>query len=164
MFFLVNGLKLLRLFIPIGLFWRNRKNNVYPLAKYAPVIFNQEVSGKTFTVFQTLEMIDFKLGLCPNNIDLLIKEHGLFIAHTYFSAPMNYHQGKLFGKVGEIDTQVEKNFAYLSQKIKSQAIWNPTLTELIDYLKHFENVIFDCDAEGNLIVLNQDNLITRKVR
>ncbi|WP_191859171.1 hypothetical protein [Hanstruepera ponticola] len=164
LFFLLNGLKLIRLFIPIGLFWNTRKHNIYPLAKYSPVIFDHDVSGKTFTVFQTLEMIDFKLGLCPNNLDLLIKEHGLFIAHTYFSAPMNYHQGKLFGKVGEIDAQVEKNFSYLSQKIKSQAIWNPTLTELIGYLKQFESVKFDCDAEGNLIVLNQDDLITRKVR
>ena len=161
---LTNGLRLVRLFIPIGLFWYNRKNNVYPLAKYAPVIFDHEISGKTFTVFQTLEMIDFKLGLCPNNLDLLIKEHGLFIAHTYFSAPMNYHQGKLFGKVGEIDAQVEKNFAYLSQKIKSQAIWNPTLTELISYLNQFRTVWFDCDSEGIISVHESDSLITRKVR
>ncbi|PNQ72089.1 hypothetical protein C1T31_13365 [Hanstruepera neustonica] len=158
-----NGLKVIRLFIPILFFWQKRKHSIYPLAKFSPVIFKHDITGKSFTVFQTLEMIDFKLGLCQNNLDLLIAERGLFIAHTYFSAPMNYHQGKLFGKVDEIDAQVEKNFDYLSQKIRSKEIWNPTLTELIHYLRQMETIVFDCDSEGQLIVHHQNQLKTRKV-
>lgn len=159
----INGLKLIRLFVPIALFWSTRKKSVYPLAKYAPLIFEHTISGKTFTIFQTLEMIDFKLGLCQDNLDLLIDESGLFIAHTYFSAPMNYHRGKLFGKIEEIDAQVEKNFAYLSQKINSKEIWNPTLVELIDYLKQFDEIMFDCDARGKIIAEHQNKLEIRKV-
>ncbi len=159
----VNVLKLIRLFIPIALFWHKRKHTIYPLAKYSPVIFSHDITGIPFTIFQTLEMIDFKLGLCQKNLDLLIAERGLFIAHTYFSAPMNYHQGKLFGKIGEIDAQVDKNFAYLSQKIQLKEIWNPTLTELIHYLKQIETIVFDCDSSGQLIVHHQNQLKIRQV-
>ena len=61
--------KLLRLLIPILLFWKTKKSRVYPLARYTPVIFNQDILQDTFTVFQTIEMIDFKLGLNQTNID-----------------------------------------------------------------------------------------------
>ena len=156
--------KLARLLIPILLFWKTKKNDVYPLARYNPVIFNQDILKDTFTVFQTIELVDFKLGLSQANLDLLIKEKGLFIAHTYFSAPLNYHYGKLFENTSEIDKQVERNFSYLSQKIISKAIWNPTLKELIVHLKNFSLVSFDCSDIGELLVVDKNQLAFRKVR
>ena len=108
-------------------------------------------------------MIDFKIGLCKKNIDLLIKESGLFIAHTYFSAPMNYHQGKLFGNVNEIDIKVEENFKYLSEKIIKKNIWNPTLTMLVNYLEQFQSVSFNCGHDGKIYIENQNQLLYRKV-
>jgi hypothetical protein len=161
---LITTFKLARLLIPILLFWKTRKNKIYPLARYNPVFFNQDISNETFTVFQTIEMVDFKLGLNKSNLDLLIKENGLFIAHTYFSAPLNYHHGKLFENTNEIDKQVEMNFSYLSQKINSKDIWNPTLKELITYLKNFSNVSFDCDENGELLVIDKNQLPFRTVK
>ncbi len=155
--------KLVRLLIPILLFWKTRKNQVYPLARYTPVIFNQDILKDTFTSFQTIEMVDFKSGLSQANLDLLIKENGLFIAHTYFSAPLNYHHGKLFENKNEIDKQVEMNFSYLSQKINSKEIWNPTLKELIIHLKNFRSVSFECNEIGELLVIDENQLAFRKV-
>lgn len=156
--------KLIKLLIPVLVFWKTRKNKVYPLAKYSPVIFNQDISNNTFTVFQTIEMIDFKLGLNQTNIDLLIKEKGLFIAHTYFSAPLNYHHGKLFEKSNEIDKHVEKNFSYLSHKIDSKDIWNPTLKELVVHLKCFALVTFECNEKGEMSIIDKNKLAFRKVQ
>lgn len=162
--FFINLLKLLRLITPVVLFWRARRHKIYPLANYTPVIFKHAISDKTFTVFQTLEMVDFKLGLNPSNLDLLIRENGLFIAHTYFSVPLAYHVGKLFKNQSKIDKQVTANFKYLSRKIKSEEIWNPTLHELICYFKDFQSVSFECNATGDIIIIDENQLEFRKVK
>lgn len=108
-------------------------------------------------------MIDFKSSLSPSNIDLLIQERGLFIAHTYFSAPMAYHHGKLFSKEGIIDDEVNRNFEYLSQKILSKEVWNPTLKELIDYLKKMRQMVFYCNDEGEVVMDDDFGLFYRMV-
>jgi hypothetical protein len=161
---ILNMFKLLKLLAPILLFWKTRKHQVYPLAKYGPIIFNQDILQETFTVFQTIEMVDFKLSLNTSNLDLLIEEHGLFIAHTYFSTPLNYHHGRLFDNTNEIDKQVEKNFRYLSQKILSKDIWNPTLNELVRYIKKIEQIVFDCNENGQIFIINDYDLNSRHVK
>lgn len=160
----LNILKLLQVLMPIFLFWKTRRNRVYPLALFTPVIFNHQMNGEIFTVFQSLELIDFKNSLIKGNIDLLIKECGLFIAHTYFSAPLNHHHGRLFGSSNEIDQQVERNFEYLSQKIEDKEIWNPTLGELVAYLKKLSLVSFACNEAGEMIVEDENTLSYREVQ
>ena len=108
--------------------------------------------------------MDYKLGLSQSNLDLLIKENGLFIAHTYFSAPLNYHHGKLFENQNEIDKQVAMNFNYLSQKIISNDIWNPTLKELVTYLKKLRIVSFECNDMGELLIIDENQIPYRKVQ
>ena len=163
-YFIINIIKLVVFFIPIVLFWRFKRHKVYPLSEYTPVFFEHILNGKTFTVFQTLEMIDFKRALHRNNLDLLIKEKGLFIAHTYFSAPMNYHEGKLFGEKDKINSEVIERFNYLSQKIALKDIWNPTLSELINYMKKIEHVVFDCNENGEIFSINDHELISRQIK
>ena len=162
--FIAHSFKLLALLVPVFLFWRFKKNKVYPLAQYTPLVFDDSIDEQSFNVFQTIEMIDFKNALNKDNVDLLIEESGLFIAHTYFSAPMNYHQGKLFNNAGEIDNEVEDRFNYLATKITSKDIWNPTLNELIVHLKKLKNVVFDCNEKGELVVVNDaNNVVFRQV-
>lgn len=163
-YFVINIIKLVIFFIPILLFWRFKRNKIYPLAEYAPVFFEHVLNGQTFTVFQTIEMINFKRALHKDNLDLLIKEKGLFIAHTYFSAPMNYHEGKLFGEKDKINSEVEERFKYLSQKVTTKEIWNPTLSALISYMKKIEHVIFDCNENGEIYSSNDHELITRQIK
>ncbi|WCO02544.1 polysaccharide deacetylase family protein [Psychroserpens ponticola] len=165
LYFAVNMIKLMVLFIPIILFWRFKRHKVYQLAEFAPVFFEHIINGKSFTVFQTLEMINFKRALSKNNLDLLIREKGLFIAHTYFSAPMNYHKGKLFDDDNDkIDSEVEERFKYLSQKINSKDIWNPTLKELITHMKKINHIVFDCNEKGEIFIINDYKLVSRQVK
>ncbi|WP_395044932.1 hypothetical protein [Flavobacterium sp.] len=145
------------------LFWNKSKNKSYKYAKYNPILFKHTILNNEFYFFQTLEMIDFKKSLCKNNIDELILEKGVFIAHTYFSVPMKYHQGKFFKNENEIDENVSKNFHYLGNKIKNNEIWNPTLIELTNYWSNFEKIILDVNLEGELIVKNNSNLIFREI-
>lgn len=146
----------------VFLFWNTNKNKPYKLAKYSPILFKHSIAENDFYIFQTLEMLDFKKSLSEQNIQSLISEKGAFIAHTYFSVPMEYHTGKLFSSATKIDQKVEERFSNLSDKIKNKDIWNPTLTELVEYWKGFERVVLDIDSNGSVFVKNDSGLIFRR--
>lgn len=158
-----NSFRVLIPVLKIILLWNRYKNITYRFAKYNSVVFPYTENGKRFTVFQTIDMLDLTHSLSPNNIDLLIKEKGLFIGHTYFSVPMKYHTGRMFIKENTIDEQVAANFNYLGNKIKNGDIWNPTLNELTLFLSKFEEVFLDVDSEGKITVVNDSDLPFRTV-
>lgn len=143
---------LLKPIFGVLLFWKRHKNRPYKLAKYAPIAFKHTISGQPFTIFQTIEMIDFKKSLHPENIARLVRESGVFVAHTYFSAPMAYHTGRMFSGAGQIDPGVEANFRNLGAQIKMKNIWNPTLNELAGFLAIFEKAELDVSEDGNIFV------------
>jgi hypothetical protein len=111
------------------------------MAAYSSTIFKHTINNSTYSIFQTVEMLNFKTSLCKENIDKLINEKGLFIAHTYFSVPMNYHVGKLIDKNGTVNEIVDKNFSYLSEKIQNNQIWNPTISELVLFFNSLHKFI-----------------------
>ena len=163
--FVIEAIKLVMFFIPIMLLWYRKRRKSYPLSVYNPLFFEHVLDKKLFTVFQTIEMIDFKNALCKNNIDTLVSEKGLFIAHTYFSSPMKYHTGRLFNNQQEIDNTISECFEYLSQKISLKEIWNPTLAELVDFMRPIKNIVFDCDSTGKIFILsNITNIASRPVK
>ena len=155
--------KLSAAILPVFIFWNRNKLKPYKLAKYQPILFKHLIFEKEFYVFQTLEMVDFKKALSKKNIDDLIQEKGIFIAHTYFSVPMTYHTGRMFATPNTIDTVVAGNFTYLGAKIINNEIWNPTLAELVLYWSNFESVVFDIDSKGKLFVKNEYDFIYRAV-
>ncbi|MBP8156859.1 MAG: hypothetical protein KAX93_00620, partial [Flavobacterium sp.] len=145
------------------LFWNYHKNKPYKLAKYTPLLFKHQMGGKEFYIFQTLEMVDFLAALHPQNINKLIAEKGLFIAHTYFAVPMKYHVGRIFKTPDCIDEKVAANFQYLSKKISNNEVWNPTLKELVDFLSTFETTVLDIDAEGKITIANSAGIPNRAI-
>jgi len=147
----------------VVLFWKSAKAKPYKLAKYSPLVFKNIIDDKEFYVFQTLEMVDFKKSLSAQNVDTLISERGVFIAHTYFSVPMEYHNGRLFADSNTIDQKVSENFRYLGNKIENKEIWNPTLSELIEYWKGFEKMVLDIDLNGNIFVIKNIDLQVRQI-
>lgn len=149
--------------LKIFLFWNRYKNKTYRFAKYNSIVFPYIKNGRLFRIFQTIDMLDLKTSLSPENIDLLSNQKGLFIGHTYFSVPMNYHLGRMFLTEDTIDEKVALNFKYLGEKISNKEVWNPTLNELIVFLSHFETVVLDVDAQGNISVFNNTDLPFRTV-
>lgn len=161
--FMQNALSVFMPLFKVFFFWNYHKSKPYKLAKYTPIIFKHQLAGKDFYVFQTLEMIDFRAALHPQNMDKLILEKGLFIAHTYFSVPMEYHTGRIFKTPELVDEQVAENFEYLSAKIQNKEVWNPTIKELVDFLSTFESVVLDLDSEGKIMVLNSAGIPYRAI-
>lgn len=145
---LTSFLKVFKPLFSVLVHWNSAKNKVYPLAKYNPIVFSFFNENQQITVFQTLEMLDFVTTLSPKSLDAFVNEKGLFIAHTYFSVPMEYHKGRMFLTPDTINPKVEKNFRYLGEKIKEEKIWNPTMTELKDYLKNVDSIEFFINEEG----------------
>jgi hypothetical protein len=161
---LKNAFKLSAAILSVFIFWKRTKIRPYELAKYQPILFKHRIFEKEFYIFQTLEIVDFKKALSKKNIDDLIQEKGIFIAHTYFSVPMTYHTGRMFATPNTIDTVVAGNFNYLGTKIINDEIWNPTLTELVEYWSNFDTVVLDIDLNGVVFVKNKTDLNYRKVK
>ncbi|CAM3669494.1 hypothetical protein [Flavobacterium chungbukense] len=147
----------------IVLSWNRVKNKPYKLAKYSPLVFKHIIHEKEFYVFQTLEMLDFQESLSRFNLDSLVNEKGVFIAHTYFSVPMHYHKGKLFSTSDKIDENVFENFKLLGAKVQNKEIWNPTLSELVEYWKGFETMVLNIDKNGNLFTEINSDLHSKKI-
>ncbi len=158
-----NIIPLLLVVLKTGLLWNSIKNKSYKVAKYSPLFFKHKIKENDFHIFQTVEMVDFKKSLHPQNIDLFIKESGLFIAHTYFSVAMKHYQGRLFKNESTLDEEVTTNFNYLSQKIVENKIWNPTLSQLLYFFNLHETTFFDVDENGNIIMKNNHEIPSRKV-
>lgn len=143
--------------------WKSSKKNPYKVAKYSPLFFKHTIANQETTIFQTVEMIDFEKSLSLENLELLIKESGICIAHTYFSDTINYHNGKLLTENNQVNPKVDTNFNYLKSTIEAQKIWNPTLSDLYLYLQQFEKIVFEIDAEGRIQLQNSNDLVFRKV-
>ncbi len=161
---IANAINLSIPILKVFLFWNSHKNKPYKLAKYSPLLFKHQIAGNEFYVFQTLEMVDFKKSLHPKNIDKLIAEKGVFIAHTYFAVPMEYHEGRIFKNAQTIEVTVSENFQYLSKKIRENELWNPTLNELVEFLTKFEQTILDINPDGKITVLESAGLPYRLIR
>lgn len=161
--FVKNFAVLSKKILSLLLLWNSIKNRPFKFAKYTPLFFKHIIGNQEFVVFQTLELIDFKKSLTKNNVDLLIKEGGVFIAHTYFSDSISYHRGTLLDASNQIDITVAKNFNYLSEKVKDGSIWNPTLKEFYNYIKQFDEVEVDFDDYNNLFVKNPGTLEFRTI-
>jgi hypothetical protein len=135
-------------------FWNSNKNKVYPLAKYQAFFFEHTIGAHKFIIFQTIEFLDFINGLDQQSVDKLMEEKGMFIAHTYFSVPMAYHEGKIFTKSGEVHPAVDANFSYLGQNIEKNKIWNPTLNELAAFWIEYNKVELALDENGVICTKN----------
>jgi hypothetical protein len=148
----------------IVLFWNSCKNKVYPLAKYQNLFFEHTIGGNKFIIFQTVEFLDFINALNQQSIDKLLNEKGMFIAHTYFSVPMEYHEGRMFTKSGEVHSAVANNFDYLGQTIKENKIWNPTLKELVAFWSEFNKVELALDENGEICIKNPTQVPYRTIK
>jgi hypothetical protein len=144
--------------------WNKVKKIPFKYAKYSPVVFKHTIDKIPFFVFQTIEMNDFIAALHPKNCNKLIEESGLFIAHTYLSLPLTYHNGRFLNNETKINPTVKSNFEYLASKIKEDKIWNPTLDELIAYLANFDNTVLDSNDNGLIYVVNPSGLVYRTIQ
>ncbi|AUP79546.1 hypothetical protein [Flavivirga eckloniae] len=139
------------------------RKKAFKYATHSPFVFEAIIEGKTFHLFQTVEVTNFEDTFSPRNIDLLIKESGAIIAHCYFASPLAHQKGKLFQE-GEISPKNQSNFKYLKEKIESNDVWNPTISELINFSKEITDLKFYWDNEKQKIQVNNLNVPIRYIQ
>lgn len=150
--------------LKIAFFWNKDKSKTYPMAKYQNLFFEHTIAGNKFVVFQTLEVLDFINALNRQSIEKLMQESGMFIAHTYFSVPMEYHGGRIFTKSGDVHPSVANNFEYLGKSIRQSKLWNPTLNELATYWLAFNKVELQVSDKGEITIKSPTEIPFRKVK
>ena len=143
--------------------WNKAKKTTYKVAKYSPIFFKRKIAQNEFTIFQTIEMVDFISALSPNNMDAFIDASGLFIAHTYFSVNTNNYAGKLINSDTTLNEKVVSNFNYLAQKIEQKRLWNPTLSQLLEFYTKYQNTVLDMDENGTIFIKNNYDIPSRSI-
>jgi hypothetical protein len=139
-------------------FWNWVSQKKYPLARYQNLFFKHKIGDHSFIIFQTIELLDFINALNPSSIQELIQQKGVFIGHTYFSVPMEYHKGKIFDKNGEVNPKVRANFNELGKQIRANTLWNPTLIELVQHWLAYQETEVAIDGNGTMIVKNEASI------
>ncbi len=149
--------------LKLVLFWHRFKSKTYPLANYQTLLFEHTIGDKKFIIFQTLEFLDFVTALEKKSVDNFVNEKGMFVGHTYFSVPMEYHDGRIFTNSGDVSPLVAENFQYLGQLIKRNKIWNPTVKDLVAFWQDFMKVEFEISENGAIIIKNQTTVPHRNI-
>jgi hypothetical protein len=160
---LKNAIPLVLLSLRVLFAWNLAKKTTYKVAKYSPIFFKHTIDKKEFTIFQTIELVDFISALSSKNIDALVEASGLFIAHTYFSVNTNNYEGKLINSDNSLNEKVVANFNYLAQKIEQKAIWNPTLSQLLEFYTKYQNIVLDIDTNGTIFIKNNYDIPSRSI-
>jgi hypothetical protein len=159
-----NSIPLVLLLLKVFFTWNKAKKRTYKVAKYSPLFFKHKIVEKEFYIFQAIEMVDFNKALCKENIDSLVAESGVFIAHTYFSVNMSHYQGKLINADQSLNETVVQNFNYLAQKVAENVLWNPTLSEFLAFYKDYQKTVFDIDEKGVIFIKNNFNIPSRIIQ
>ncbi len=143
--------------------WNSAKKTTYKAAKYCPIFFKHKIAQKEFTIFQSLEMVDFISALSPKNMDAFVDASGLFIAHTYFSVNTNNYDGKLINSDNSLNEKVVSNFNHLAKKIEQKQLWNPTLSKLVAFYTNYQNTVLDMDVNGTIFIKNNYDIPSRSI-
>lgn len=142
---------------------KQRVNQPYPLARFAPVFFKHQLGNHTYTVFQSLELVDFAQGLSKDNLAKLQDDAGILIAHTYFSVAMKHHDGRFLENETTVAPIPAQNFNHLAVLIQAQKLWNPTISELAAAWEKFSAVTLDSDTQGTIFVTNGFDMPVRVI-
>lgn len=128
-------------------------NEVFELGRFGPVFFNGcNQSESDIQVFQTLFVRDYDIVFSEEALDLLVKETGLMIAHTYFAFTGENHEGRLFQNgQGELRPEAAAGLGRLGKKIRDGKIWNPTLGGLFDYFRTLDKIKY-IQKNGDILI------------
>lgn len=111
--------------------------------------------------FQTLAVKNWALAF-GQPLELLLKEKGVSILHTYFAFLGTHHKYPLFNSPeGQISREVRDAFKKIADLIENGEVWNPTLSEFSEFLKEMEKTVIRLKDGKPVIDLpwNDKNLI-----
>jgi len=139
-------------FIKIFFAWCGMKVRPSECAIYSPILFSNSNFKGDSLFFQTIEINNFVETFSEKNLEIFINESGICIAHTYFSVLLEYHKGKLFQNIeGDFNIKALSVFMHLSNKVKENQIWNPTLADYINYYKKYKKIELNINSEGKIL-------------
>ncbi|MEM2146754.1 MAG: hypothetical protein QW279_15430 [Candidatus Jordarchaeaceae archaeon] len=144
--------------------WIFQSSNDKLQVKFGPLIFKHP-SISNIKIFQTLAIKNFNHAFSESVLSDFVKECGVCIAHTYLSTLERHHTGRLFlNDQGMIKEETYKAWERLGSYIKKGSIWNPTLSELIEWMDDFDKITFDLSKDCNdFVYTGTKNVQTRRI-
>lgn len=148
--------------IPVFIYWNRIKNRVAPWGRFAPIIFKVNINNNIFNLFQTVEVHDFVNTFSIENVNKLIEQKGMCLAHTYFASIDGRQKGRIFkNSSGSYSLGIEEVFSNLNKRAKKEEIWISKITDVVDYFNLFNSIEYDIDKQGYIYLKsnNHDHLL-----
>jgi hypothetical protein len=132
-----------------------------PLIYYNNNVDNDTSDDKQIYLFSAgTVMLDYNNILAPKNIDKLINENGIHIAHSYLALPSSENYTWFVNEgtgIKEIMPEFDKNLQYIQNKIITGRLWSPTMSEAGDYWKLLPNISVVLNADKTYTVTNNNS-------
>ncbi len=140
-----------------------KRSKPFHFGRFTPLIFKSPHQDDTEVyTFQTASVKNFETSLSEYSLEKLSNEKGVLIAHTYFAYTSPNHTGRLFlTNEGKENKVAVDNFNRLGRLVSSQAVWNPTISEMTDFYKRMEKVHYK--LEGDQVSIKNAPGPTRKI-
>lgn len=140
-----------------------RFDRIFENNQFCPVLFLSPNQKNTCLIsFQTVSVHDFDLVFSEGALQRFTEESGIAIAHTYFALSEKNHNGRIFeNELWEIRKEASKGFENVSQLIKENKIWNPTLQQLQQYHSKFDDLEYS--KEENILKISGFEGIKRTI-
>lgn len=140
----------------------NKSDEVFEINRFGPLFFDSPNQIETqIQSFQTLSVRDYEIAFSENSLKKFSSEAGVVIAHTYLSYTGKNHQGRLFqDESWTIRPQAQEGFERISELIRSNQLWNPTLREMNLFYSQFGKLEY-CKQGEDLIIENYDGIVRK---
>jgi len=137
--FCLNPLKLVR--VIKGFFRQN------PIAEAGTVFYTHSRvaidATEPFTLFTSILINNYSDAFSPSNVDKLIKERGIHIAHTYLACTRSNYRDKAWElRKGQfcISKGFESNCRYMAKKMQEGALWIVPISELANFYRSLKRL------------------------
>lgn len=125
--------------------------------KMTPILFEVGLGGQRFWLFQTVEVHDFAATFSQDNLNVLMGEAGVCLAHTYLADTDRRKSGRLFAdNKGHVMPGAKAALERLSLAVAEEKIWMPTLQELRQQAELLAGLRFVLDERGQVVALGGD--------
>ena len=143
--------------------WTLRANRNHIFVRFAPLVF--KYPGMTdINIFQTVAIKNFEIAFSKSSLDEFIEQSGVCIAHTYLASQENHHHGRLFmNEKGDVKCKMIEAWSLLGSQIELKKIWNPVLSELIDWMDKFTTIDFTMNEIGEIVYSGPHDIPIRTI-
>ncbi len=137
------------------IFEKNETYNFYPVFSNEKGLSIRQISEEDLILFTSVLVNNGAIAW--QNLDKLIEEHGIHIAHTYLcNTNLKYGNSTLINKNGHwvLSDWFKERLTIMGEKITNGDIWNPTMKDCVTWFKKWSKITIEYMGNSKILIHN----------